>query len=460
MFWRFLNRIEERTLRWNDYGSYVIITVASFFPIVLSWYLGMNHTLRTSELYNEGKHSVCVGYWDRTNWTSLVVLLPLALLVVRWTGNRLYPLGVWPELYRISNRVQNKERAERTIRDAAVDGRNFAVALLITVLIHVVDLFVIAKYYFNSFRGFSLAPPVQWDWALWYLNDPSNRTLMYKNVVLVFVAYSVQFLTVLLAIELITLLVRHNLVYLRLIYLRNRAQGMNPADFIVLDFGAQDRSFGLRRLSAQFNLQILLLAVAGGFTLISRVVDSDTSKVLMFLGTQPPDSPGKTAWALLVAIFSNARQLFPTYGQAMFLIGWLIMFVIVMMPAQAKLLPLSVLPTTYDGAADYLLQFIPPGSPLDVTTQSLSKPGSVDETAAQFAKHSFWPVGDRNAQYVSLMAFLVFFFMLAPVLPLHSLGPGIFLYYLSLLIISYACSRLLFWLFAYRLGAVDPRLVG
>jgi hypothetical protein len=57
------------------------------------------------------------------------------------------------------------------------------------------------------------------------------------------------------------------------------------------------------------------------------------------------------------------------------------------------------------------------------------------------------------------MAFLVFFFMLAPVLPLPTLNLGILLYYLSLLILSFCCSQLLFWLFAYRLGAVDPRLV-
>jgi hypothetical protein len=449
VFWRFLSRIEKMILTWTDRSGYVIATIVPVLPIVLSRHLGMSRTLKTS---------ACVGYWHRANWTSLVVLLPLALLVVRWTANRLYPLGVWPELYRISSRVENREQAECTIRDAAVDGRNLAVALLITLLIHIADLFVFVKYYFNSFRGLSLAPPPQWDWVLWYLNDSSNRSLMYKNAVLVFVAYSAQFLTVLLAIELITLLVRHNVVYLRLIYLRNRVHGRTSAEFIVLDFDSQDRSFGLRRLSAQFNLQILLLAVAGGFTLISRIVNSDTSKVLMFLGTQP-DSPAKTAWALLVAVFSNAKALFPTYGQVMFLIGWLMMFAIVMLPARAKLLPLKVLPSTYDGAADYLLQFIPPGSAIDLKTQSLSKAGSVDETAAQFAKHSFWPVGDRNAQYVSLMAFLVFFFMLAPVFPVHAINLGILLYYLSLLVVSYSCSRLLFWLFAYRLGAVDPRLV-
>lgn len=450
MFRRFLNRFEKRILTWADRGGYVFVAIAAVLPIVLSWDLGMNRTLKTS---------TCVGYWERPNWTSLVVLLPIALLVVRWTANRLYPLGVWPELYRISDRIENRERAECTIRDAAVDGRNLAVALLITILIHIADLFVFVKYYFKSFRGISLVPPLQWDWVLWYLNDQTNRTLFYKNAVLVFVAYSVQFLTVLLAIELITLLVRHNLIYLRLIYLRNRAQGRTPADFIVLDFDAQDGSFGLRRLSAQFNQQILLLAVAGGFTLVSRIVNSDTSKVLMLLGTHPPDSPTKTAWALLVAVLSNAHALFPTYGQVMFIFGWIFMFVIVMLPARAKLLPLKVLPAANNGAADYLLQFIPPGSLRDITTDSLSRPGSVDATAAQFARHSFWPVGDRTAQYVSLVAFLVFFFMLAPVLPGHALNLGILLYYLSLLIVSYACSRLLFWLFAYRLGAVDPRLV-
>lgn len=143
----------------------------------------------------------------------------------------------------------------------------------------------------------------------------------------------------------------------------------------------------------------------------------------------------------------------------MLVIGWIALFSLVMLPARAKLLPLKVLPPTNDGAADYLREFLVPGAAIDKRTKSLTKPGSVDEIAGLFASHSFWPVGDTTAQYVSILAFLVFVIMVAPILPSRSHKIGSLIYFALLLFCSYVGSKFLFWIFKYRLKAVDPRLV-
>ena len=50
-------------------------------PLVLSAQIGIAHTQVPTI---GGAHETCMGYWDRTNWVSLIVLLPVAL----WTARK------------------------------------------------------------------------------------------------------------------------------------------------------------------------------------------------------------------------------------------------------------------------------------------------------------------------------------------------------------------------------------
>jgi hypothetical protein len=480
----FFSRLQERMVDFSDQWVYLAVIFIAALPLWFSWQIGIAHTRQLPASFASGTQP-CLGYWTRLNWTSLVFLLPMALFLIRWTTNRLFPLGnqgsaagagasqsTWKDLmpfvqplfrfdnlYRISDRTGDPGASGKLLRAAALDGRNLLAAFIITLLIHAIDLGPYLRFYFSLLWGKSVTsrPPVIWDWVLFCLTAPHDRGLLYKNLILVLLAYGAQFVLVTIAILLLVLLLRHNVFYLGRIYLRSRGANEAVPNFIVLDLEAQDNNFGLRKLSAQFNIQIMLLALAGCFTLVSRITNSDTSALHKFLQSFSPSE--KIAWDAFSQILNNYDALFPTIGQKMFPIAWLALFVLVMLPARVKLLPLKVLPPTNDGAADYLREFLVPGSSIDQKTESLKKQGSVNEVAALFASHSFWPVGDTRAQSISIGAFFMFFFMLSPILPTISDKLGPVLYILILIFCSYTCSNLLFGLFKYRLKAVDPRLV-
>lgn len=446
-------KLTKLLLKWNGWAVYGVAAILPWIPIYLSRLFGMNANLFVADGSAAGKTLECIGYWHRLNWTTLVILLPAALLVVRWTANRLFPLGMWPDSYRISDRPAIPQT--ESLATLALDGRNLVAALCVTVIIHLFDLSSIAYSYY---LGKGAKRPPNWDWALGYLARPDDTMLRYKNMLLVIVAYLSQFGLILLAAMLVVLLLRHNLFYLRLIYLRDRLPSQNVDQSIVLNFDDQDLRFGLLPLSDQFNTQIKLLAILGSFTLISRVVLANVTEFRDYLGTLAITDPGRILWETFGKILLYRRVLFPNVGQILFPICWLLMFAVVMLPARAKLMPLKVQRGPRGGARNYLLQFLPAGSRIDLETDSLTKSGSVDETAKLFARHSFWPVGDTTAQFLALIAFFVFFFSFAPVLPSRSVILGVVIYYVLLLVTSYVCSKFLFWLFEYRMRAVDPRL--
>jgi len=445
-----LNKLTKEILRLNGWELYVVAALLPWIPIVLSRAFGMNETL-VLDAHTNPKIE-CIGYCRRLNWTSLVVLLPIALLVLRWTANRLYPLGFWQTSYRVCDRPAVPQTTR--LAHLGMDPKNLFAALCLTIVLHIVDLRSIAYAYY---WGPHVERPSNWDWALWFLARPNDTMLRYKNLLLVIVAYASQFFLVLLATMLIILLLRHNLFYLRLIYLRDRVPIQKVEESIVLDFGDQDLRFGLLPLSDQFNTQIMLLAIVGSFSLVSRIILSDDTSLRTYLGSKTIGELVKF-WDMFGVFVQYRSALFPTPGQMLFPICWLIMFAVVLLPARAKLLPLKVQRGPRGGARNYLLELLPPNSKIDVETQSLTKPGSVDETSKLFARHSFWPVGDTGAQFYSLVAFFVFFFILTPVRPSRSVILNVVIYYGLLLALAYVCSKFLFWVFEYRIKAVDPRL--
>lgn len=448
-----MNKLTRDVVRWNGWALYAVAVALPWLPILLARAFGMDQNAFVSDANAPRKLVECIGYWHRPNWTSLVVLLPAALVLFRWTANRLYPLDFWPNSYRVCDRPIIHQTA--ALARVATDGRNLLAALSVTVLIHVVDLAAIAHAYY---LGPQAKRPSDWDWARWFLLRPADAALRNRNLVLVVVAYTSQFALVLLAMMLIILLLRHNLFYLRLIYLRSRVPTQQEDESIVLDFEDQDLRFGLLPLSDQFNTQIKLLAIVGSFSLLSRIVFSDVNGLRTYLATKAIADPTKIFWEAFGKVVEYRHALFPTPGQVLFPICWVIMFAVVLLPARAKLLPLKVRRGPRGGALKYLLELLPANSKIDIETQSLTKPGSVDEVAKIFARHSFWPVGDTTAQFYALVAFFVFFFIVTPVLPSRSVVLGVVIYYSLLLVMSYVCSKFLFWLFEFRIKAVDPRL--
>jgi hypothetical protein len=253
-------------------------------------------------------------------------------------------------------------------------------------------------------------------------------------------------------------MLKHNLFYLKSIYLRRRSVEYPARPMVALDFDARDRCFGFHSLFMVFNVQLLVLALAGGFTLVSRASNSNTTPMSTCLAKLTSgEFKFSEFWG---AVFENLTTLFPTAGQRLFPIIWLIMFGIVLLPALAKLLPIpQIFRKNPVDARDYLLQFMPPDSPRAVSSNDLNKVEDVDEASKKFSQQSFWPVSQTSAEFFSVAAFFVFFLVLAPVFTWH-MTVGHFLFYGLLLMMSFASSAALFAAFRYMLRTVDPRLIG
>jgi hypothetical protein len=240
--------------------------------------------------------------------------------------------------------------------------------------------------------------------------------------------------------------------------LRHRSVDCPERPMVALDFDAQDRCFGFHSLFMVFNVQLLVLALAGVFTLVSRASNSNTAPMSACLAKLTSgEFKFSEFWG---AVFGNLAVLFPTVGQRLFPIIWLVMFGIVLLPALAKLLPIpQIFRKNQVDARDYLLQFMPPDSPRAVSSNDLIKGEDVDDAAKKFSQQSFWPVSQTSAEFFSVAAFFVFFLVLAPVFTWH-MTVGHFLFYGLLLMMSFVSSAVLFAAFRYMLRTVDPRLVG
>jgi hypothetical protein len=440
--------------------DYPLLMILASAPVALSRWIRI---AETRSAFVQRTSIPCLGYWERPNWMSMILLLPAALWFARFIAGLLFgKLSEAGKYTRIPDLIADKqEEAKRRFTKAFRDGRNLVVAILITLGINILDMWDTLVPYAQTLKGATV--PLQefqnrWDWSLWFLSNPADHSLFWKNLLLVVLAYACQFGATLLAVSLIILLLRHNLFYLQSIYLRDRAQHDPVRPMVPLDFDAPDRCFGFHSLFMVFNVQLLVLAAAGAFTLISRATNGGATALSGYLEklTQG-DFKFSEFWS---ALFGNLPALFPTVGQRLFPLCWLGMFLVVLLPAFAKLLPLArLLRRNEVDARDYLLEFIPPESRLAQETSDLQKSDDVDRVAAGFSQQSFWPVSQTSAEFFSVAAFFVFFLILAPVFTWH-IFPGLFLFYGLLLVMSLTCSAALFAAFRYMLRLIDPRLVG
>jgi hypothetical protein len=452
--------VQQRLITPGTRLDYLLLFVLAALPIGLSVDFGLFHTVQSQpfsfpDTIRAG-HFVCSGYWARPNWTSLVITLPLALFIVRRAADRLYKLTPRTEKRTsITDLIKDHDSPLKlAFAESAFDGRNLFATLAIVIGIHLIDMHDIASFYWRAKFAPSLItmPPVKWDWTTWFLTNPGSRSLYWKNLLLVLIAYPSQFLIVFFAVSLIILLLRHNLFFLDSIFLRSRAgAGTGPDSYVVLDFNDGNERFGLSTLSGQFNEQIGLLSLAAGLTLISRWVNSDFQALQLFVSkltftdiSKPKD--------LLFKILDNSGHPFVTVGQIMFPTVWFLMFLVVMLPASAKWLPLKPANRINGGAKEFLRELLRPGDSDEVMATS----DDVDRVAAKFARQPFWPVGDGRAEVLSLVAFFVFFVLLAPLLPVTFTYS---LYYGILLVIAFLLSKTIFAAFRYRLYNFDRRLV-
>jgi len=419
---------------------------------------------------------------------------------------RIRPFTI-PDL--ISKGPVNKRKQFRKI---ALERKNFAIAVSMDILIHCIDMRDAISIYMKmspvwsriapvahvirwrlsslhwygcaynhavhnhlthriAYFFFSPVPISPWDWEFYFLSQPlsAGYTHYWGNLLLIITAYCCQFLIVLFAMSLLVILVRHNRYFLKSIFVRSRRNGRAAKDSIVLEFDDPNRRLGLGKLAPQFNLQILLLILAALLTLMSRYNNSDTSNITEYLsgsnaiGSSPGQSCSSNPKGLAIGDFVNpvkvllgapyhVKDLFPNDSQKLFPIAWLGMFLIVMMPAMAKCLPLYHSKKRKAGIIGFLSEFLPP-------EQSLPNPatdGQITALAQRFACQSFWPVGDASAEALSIVCFFFFAVMVVPIKP-TTIPQNLYLG--EVLVVAYTLSKSLFWILGYVLSIVDQRLV-
>jgi hypothetical protein len=509
-----MSRCQRRLLQGSRY-DYLYVALLALLPYVIAHFLGIfrSHNIDSHQICSASAAADCIsivasdnpywcfGYFRRYNWSSLVILVPATLWVLRNSADRLFAL----------TKVSARKDQERNLvipdliphkqshlfadfRRAVLGRSNLATALAIDLVIHIIDMKEIVFIYLgwlphvwpwlapltqhvNRFRQWSpdvvpwklyllhllqslcnslphtISSPIyqdEWDWSLWFLHDPAHHATFFGNIALVAVAYSSQFLIVLFAISLMTLLIRHNLYFLKAIYLRSGAPPNRAEDFIVLDFSDPDHRLGLGKISSQFNYQIKLLVIAALITLFSRRINAHLTSVTSNINKAKIGDLINPLTTLLAPPY-NWQQIFPTPGQKIFPIVWLMMFFIVMIPSFAKCLPLVRCRRIDMGVMEFLRQFMPPGTAYD----QVSTEEQVSEVAKRFACQSFWPVGDASAEALSIFSFFLFGLMMVPILPTTA---GQAIYLAEIFLLAYTISKSLFWILGYVLSIVDKRL--
>jgi len=362
------------------------------------------------------------GYWDRPNWTLLVFVLPIATFALRWFAKCIGPVSTRdlpsppPPVVSLIETEAGREKAYAGLRKALLSPKALLAAVIITLMIHVVDLAPLGAAYISGiskecpvsevsdesagcakesersdavnrlqveFFGCCL-PPVEKDWSVAFLSS-DNRVGKGPNLALNLSAYAVQFALLFIGIQLIILVFRHNLFFLSCVYQRRRVAPGEEALYIHINLKDRENCFGFREANRAFNVQVWALLIAAILTLITR-----------FANVGP------------------CTGLFPDAGQWIAVVAWLAALVVTSLPIFVKLLPrlpsrgAERMPQSMVG---YLREFLSDEAWAfgdDTSTEE------VETVAGRFAENAFWPTGDNRAWRLYLFAFFVFFVALVP----------------------------------------------
>lgn len=414
-----LSRIMVRVLDRSKHIDYVIAFALGALPIGL-WAIML--LLGTN-----------IRYMDAWNFTTLAVILPGLLWLLRWAMGKIAPvLEPWPPsdvppILELLHTESGRKTVYTELRSWILSPKIVWVTVLVAIVVQVLDMRkLLVEQYIHQYD------PAKMDWTTIFL---AGEISWQANLAFVFVAYSVQFAVVLVSFCMGFLLLTHNCFFLSRIYQRRRVPDGQEENYFEIDLADGDRCFGFRKANSAFNTQILLLMAGGVFMLVTRFVNAPTWKELV----------------------EDPNSILPTVGQTIIALGWLLGFLVVSMPMLVKLLPR--LPIGGSARASrtitsYLREFVSPDrwpfgfEPTREEIQAL---------AARFASHAFWPTGNNRASqlfFVAIWIGLIVFF---------TPPTDIRLYLVSSLLLmgvfAYFGRYLIFKLLNSSLNYVDSRLV-
>lgn len=418
---RFLVRLLDRTKRID----YLFAFLFAAWPIALSWMLGLHHSLGTYR-----------GYWDAPNFTSLAIILPGLLWMLRWAMGRIAPVyepwppATSPPLIDLLETEAGKKTVYEELRRWMLSPRIVAGTLLAVLVVHVVDMRkMLVEHY-----GHCIEPALmERDWATMF--RVPNTITWQADLVFSFFAYVVQFAVVLLAFFFGLLIIAHNCFFLRRIYQRRWVPDGEEVGYFQIDLADGDRCFGFRNANDAFNTQIIFLMVGGIAMMVTRFQHTPT-------------------WAGLAR---DPNLILPEVGQAMMAFGWLLAFCVISMPALVKLLPR--LPIRGNERAsrtvtNYLREFMPPNRWPFGREPSHEEIGAL---AARFASNAFWPTGNNRAS--QLFFFSIWIGLIVLFTPPTDKGLYLLASLILMGVVAHYGQKALFSMMGSSLRYIDDRLV-
>jgi hypothetical protein len=445
--------IQKRLLNSSKVEDYFFVSFISLFPVILSRFIPIWEHIDIG--INQDKNQR-TGYEDALNHISLIVILPISLFLLRKFADYLFGVNIGehqqdkvPILTLFENQVVRDE-IHKKLKKTALNPIMPCVIFALDILFHCFDIGEIIKQYFQTFLNQIpdiIPKEIYWgNLSLaklqnWYVVRGKNdiHIDVGTNFLFTITVYLGQFVIFFIAITAITLILRHNVFYLNLVYQRNRVSSDRIPYHIVLNFDDRNYRFGQSNLNFIFNLQLFSLFSGGIFVLCSRLV---ITKRIPFKVGRYFDFFQQNLQQLLA-------NLFPEFGQYVIVILWLFTFAVVLLPSFVKFLPLFSRKVASKGWSieDYLREFIPPQNdrkyPLNTTAQ-------INNLASKFAWNSFWPSGDDIARWIF---YFVFFVCLIILFPLNWISTVIYA------VIALFLSESFLNIYRWGLGHVDERLV-
>ena len=469
-----LSRALVRMLDERKSLDYLWLATFAALPIALAWWIGVIST--TGDEF--------VGYGDRPNWTLLVAILPVAAFAMRWVVRRIGPVSSRelpasvPPVVGLIKTDAGKQQAYAAFRKVLLAPSNLAVALVITFLINAIDVAQLAGIYLSGVSQVctqsvardslgdiydpeaaglcaqelpkldetprlripisAMCCEVERDWSVAYLSQAASAPGKWPNLALNVSAYSVQFAVVFIGVLASILVFRHNMFFLGRIYQRRRVPAGEEHLYIHIDIDDKEKCFGFRAANDAFNVQVLMLAVAGVFVLTTRFANA---------GADPEGA---------------LTGLFPDVGQLLAVLTLVASLAIASLPMLVKLLPRIQMGGAERVPASlvyYLREFLADD---DWASGDDTPREEIDAVAAQFAENAFWPTGNNRAKQIYFLSFWVLLIALvpdpraiAPALPRWAMLAG----WAVAAILAWGATVGLFRFVQTMLAYIDDRLV-
>lgn len=427
--------------RKKDWTYAALLSAFALLVILVAEMLGLG---RSFPLGNSGEK--LTGYWN-SHWTPLFFwALPLAYLLQSWHRSTLERQV--DELI-TSGTLVIGSTSTNDVKKFFIPSHALLIAFCLALALNVVDYTTVMEQQLKTYtvaditaaataRAKGEEPPAgtvhEPDWSI-FSQFSETGTTRRRNSFFNLLAYSQQFAISFLALALFARSIAFSIAFLRSVWLRSKPP--KRGFYVKLNLNDEDYKLGYGELGGYFNINLLLLALAGVLCLVSRLGNVGAEAVMSFLGPISLSDPIQ-----FISVYTFPRELVPDVGQAILILSWGAIFVGMLLPGLAKFLPLIVWSgRPLRGASHYLAELFP--------DNQLGT--SVDESSARFRSQSFWPSGAGQASFCVILAAIVQVWLCVPINPLGVGTFGSYAYFvllpgvtLGLSVLGAACVLLWF----------------